>query len=124
MKSCAKESGIDVTTYYDVIQNREWVVFEGIRDTEQRIPCLSRLLSSSNRRVANLGGLHLLHHMPKSVTIARWDLLLFLGLKNCVLVVRCGHCENCEIGCFYTKDALSVWTNLGKHFVVRLVMRL
>ena len=27
-------------------------------------------------------------------------------------------------GCFYTKDALSVWTNLGKHFVVRLVMRL
>ena len=36
----------------------------------------------------------------------------------------------CEIGPglvqngrFYTKDALSVWTNLGKHFVVRLVMR-
>ena len=25
---------------------------------------------------------------------------------------------------FYTKDALSVWTNLGKHFEVRLVMRL
>ena len=25
---------------------------------------------------------------------------------------------------FYTKDELSVWTNLGKHFVVRLVMRL
>ena len=24
------------------------------------------------------------------------------------------------IGRFYTKDALSVWTNLGKHFVVRL----
>ena len=25
---------------------------------------------------------------------------------------------------FYKKDALSVWTNLGKHFEVRLVMRL
>ena len=24
------------------------------------------------------------------------------------------------IGRFYTKDALSVWTNLGKYFVVRL----
>ena len=91
MKSCAKESGIDVTTYYDVIQNREWVVFERIHDTEQRIPCLSRLQSSSNRREANSGGLHLLHHMRKSVTITCWDLLLFLGLKNCVLVVRCGH---------------------------------
>ena len=91
MKSCAKESGIDVTTYYDVIQNREWVVFERIHDTEQRIPCLSRLQSSSNRRVANSGGLHLLHHMRKSVTIARWNLLMFLGLKTCVLVVLCGH---------------------------------
>ena len=29
-----------------------------------------------------------------------------------------------DIGRFYTKDALSVQTNLGKHFVVRLVMRL
>ena len=28
------------------------------------------------------------------------------------------------IGRFYTKDALSVWTNLGKHFVIRLVLRL
>ena len=28
------------------------------------------------------------------------------------------------LGRFYTKDALSVWTNLGQHFVVRLVMRL
>ena len=28
------------------------------------------------------------------------------------------------IGRFYTKDAFSVWTNLGKQFVVRLVMRL
>ena len=27
-------------------------------------------------------------------------------------------------GRFYTNDALSVWTNLGRHFVVRLVMRL
>ena len=27
-------------------------------------------------------------------------------------------------GCFYTKGALSVWTNFGKRFVVRLVMRL
>ena len=27
-------------------------------------------------------------------------------------------------GRFYTKDALTVWTNLGKHFVVRLVLRL
>ena len=27
-------------------------------------------------------------------------------------------------GRFYTKDALSVWTNLGKHFVVPLAMRL
>ena len=27
-------------------------------------------------------------------------------------------------GRFYSKDALSVWTNLGKYFVVRLVMRL
>ena len=26
------------------------------------------------------------------------------------------------IGCFYTKDASSVWTNLGKYFVVRLVL--
>ena len=26
-------------------------------------------------------------------------------------------------GRFYTTVALSVWTNLGKHFVVRLVMR-
>ena len=26
-------------------------------------------------------------------------------------------------GRFYTKDALTVWTNLGKHFVVRLVLR-
>ena len=25
---------------------------------------------------------------------------------------------------FILEDALSVWTNLGKHFVVRLVMRL
>ena len=25
-----------------------------------------------------------------------------------------------DIGRFYTKDALSVWTNLGKYFVVRL----
>ena len=25
-----------------------------------------------------------------------------------------------NIGRFYTKDALSVWTNLGKYFVVRL----
>ena len=28
------------------------------------------------------------------------------------------------IGRFYTKDALSVWTNLDKHFVVRMVLRL
>ena len=27
-------------------------------------------------------------------------------------------------GRFYTKDALSMWTNLGKRFVVRLDMRL
>ena len=27
-------------------------------------------------------------------------------------------------GRFYSKDALSVWTNLGKYFVVGLVMRL
>ena len=47
MKSCAKESGIDVTTCYDVLQNREWVVFERIRDTEQRIPCSSRLQPST-----------------------------------------------------------------------------
>ena len=91
MKSCAKESGIDVTTYCDVMQNREWAVFERIRDTEQRIPCSFRLQPSSNRRVANSGGLHLLHHMRKSVTIARWNLLMFLGLKTCVLVVLCGH---------------------------------
>ena len=38
-----------------------------------------------------MGGLHLLHHMRKSVTFARWNLLLFLGLKTGVLVVRCGH---------------------------------
>ena len=25
-----------------------------------------------------------------------------------------------DVGRFYTKDALSVWTNLGKYFVVRL----
>ena len=31
MESCAKESGVDVTTYYDVLQNREWVVFQRIR---------------------------------------------------------------------------------------------
>ena len=29
-----------------------------------------------------------------------------------------------ENGRFYTNDALSVWKNLGKYFVVRLVMRL
>ena len=28
------------------------------------------------------------------------------------------------IGRFYSTVALSVWTNLGKHFVVRMVMRL
>ena len=28
--------------------------------------------------------------------------------------------EFVSIGRFYTKDALSVWTNLGKYFVVRL----
>ena len=27
-------------------------------------------------------------------------------------------------GRFYTKDELTVWTNLGQHFVVRLVLRL
>ena len=32
--------------------------------------------------------------------------------------------DQLTISCFYTKEALSVWTNLGKHFVVRLVMRL
>ena len=35
--------------------------------------------------------------------------------------------NSCEIGpglVNYTKDALSVWRNLGKHFVLRLVMRL
>ena len=52
--------------------------FERIRDTEQRIPYSFRLQPSSNRRVANSGGLHLLHHMRKSVTIARWNLLMFL----------------------------------------------
>ena len=29
-----------------------------------------------------------------------------------------------DIGRFYTKDALFVWANLGKHSVVHLVMRL
>ena len=29
-----------------------------------------------------------------------------------------------SLAVFMPKDALSVWTNLGKHFVVRLVMRL
>ena len=29
-----------------------------------------------------------------------------------------------DIGRFYTKDALFVWVNFGKHSVVRLVMRL
>ena len=29
-------------------------------------------------------------------------------------------CLEDNIGRCYTKDALSVWTNLGKHFVVRL----
>ena len=29
-----------------------------------------------------------------------------------------------SLAVFIPKDALSVWTNLGKHFVVRLVMRL
>ena len=28
------------------------------------------------------------------------------------------------LGVFILEDALSVWTNLGKYFVVRLVMRL
>ena len=29
-----------------------------------------------------------------------------------------------SLAVFIPKDALSVWTNLGKHFVVRLVMQL
>jgi len=32
--------------------------------------------------------------------------------------------DQLTISCFYTKEALSVWTNLGKHFVVRLVTHL
>lgn len=59
----------------------EWVVFERVRDTEQRIPCSSRLQPSTSRWVANSGDLRLLHHMRKSVTVARWNLLLFLGLN-------------------------------------------
>ena len=37
---------------------------------------------------------------------------------------RSSNIFNSYIGRFYTDDALSLWTNLIKHFVVRLVMRL
>ena len=35
-----------------------------------------------------------------------------------------GYSNDAQNGRFYTKDALSVCTNMGKHFVVCLVMRL
>ena len=33
-------------------------------------------------------------------------------------------CDNERLAVFILEDALSVFTNLGKHFIVRLVMRL
>ena len=43
-------------------------------------------------------------------------------IRNSIQVVLRG--KKAHIGRFYTKDALSVRTNFGKHFEVRLVMRL
>ena len=63
----------------------------------------------------------------------------FFCLKNCkltwtfVIKLRDSSCKlstylftilHSNNGRFYTTVSLSVWTNLGKHFVVRLVMRL
>ena len=44
----------------------------------------------------------------------------FRGEKNRVFLFFFYLNFNVYIGRFYTKDALSVWTNLGKYFVVRL----
>ena len=90
--SCAKESGIDQGN------NLLW------RTTEQRMACFRAytwyrtenpvLIPSSTFNQlsgSKFGWPSSFHHMRQSVTFARWNLLLFLGLKTCVLVVGFGH---------------------------------
>ena len=59
------------------------------------------------------------HRRPEShAATSKWLIII----RNSIQVVL--RVKKAHIGRFYTKDALSVRTNFGKHFEVRLVMRL
>ena len=66
--------------FYDVIQNRERIVFERTRDTEQRNhkPCACLWDSCSSRLQSIVGWINLthLHHTRTAGAFARWNFLL------------------------------------------------
>ena len=61
---------------------------------------------------------------PKIFRLAGIRTLSYLCDMGDISLPRSSNICNSYIGRFYTDNALSLWTNLIKHFVVRLVMRL
>ena len=61
---------------------------------------------------------------PENFRLAGIRTLPYLCDMGDISSSRISNICNSYIGRFYTDDTLSVWTNLIKHFVVRLVMRL